>query len=67
MPINYPIFLKEVSKLASRCNADTLRLFIYEIARTTPENNREQFLAKLNSFCESAKEAYIDEKEMEKF
>ena len=65
MPINYPTFLKEVDQLTSRFSTDTLKLFIHDIARTTPENNRQQFLAKLNDYCKSAKEAYIDEKEEE--
>ena len=65
MSINYPTFLKEVDQLTSECNADTLKLFIHEIARTTPENNRQQFLSKLNDFCKSSEETCFGEKENE--
>ena len=49
--MNYPLFLKEVDRLASACDADALRSFIHETARTAPESSRQRFLSTLSSFC----------------
>lgn len=46
--MNYPTFLNEVDRLTSDSSADTLRLFIHEMARTIPESERLRFLASLN-------------------
>lgn len=49
--MNYPTFLKEVDRLASECDADALRLFVHETARTVSESGRRRFLSALSSFC----------------
>jgi len=51
--MNYPIFLKKTDDLCLRCDADKLREFIHELARTLPERNRERFLDTLNRFAEA--------------
>lgn len=50
--MNYPTFLKKVDALTSRCDANSLRLFVHEVARTVQENNRERFLQTLEGFCD---------------
>lgn len=52
--MNYPTFLKQVDALTSRCDADSLRLFVHEVARTIQENGRERFLLTLEGFCDFA-------------
>ena len=37
--MNYPTFLKKVDALTSRSDADSLRLFVHEVARTIQEEN----------------------------
>ena len=49
--MNYPTFLNKVDQITSMCDADVLKSFIHEIARTVPESNREKFLKTLNDFC----------------
>ena len=51
--MNYPTFLKKVDALTSRCDADSLRLFVHELARTIQEKNRERFLQTLEDFCDA--------------
>lgn len=51
--MNYPIFLKKTDDLCLRCDADKLREFIHELARTLPERNRERFLDTLSRFAEA--------------
>lgn len=43
-------FLKEVDKLTERLTHREMSMFIYEIARTLPENKRENFLNLLMSY-----------------
>ncbi len=50
--MNYPTFLKKVDALTSRCDADSLRLFVHEVARTIQEEKRERFLQTLEGFCD---------------
>ena len=50
--MNYPGFLKKVDALTSRCDANSLRLFVHEVARKIQENNRERFLQTLEDFCD---------------
>ncbi len=54
--MNYPTFLKKVDQLAARCDADSLRVFVHEIARTMPESNRQRFLTTLSDFCDDPAE-----------
>lgn len=49
--MNYPTFLKKVEQLASLCDADSLRTFVYGIARMVPEADRRRFLSILNDVC----------------
>ena len=51
--MNYPTFLKKVDALTSRCDANSLRLFVHEVARTLQENSRERFLLTLEDFCDA--------------
>ena len=60
--MNYLAFLKKIDELASRCNADSLRLFVHEIARTVPESNRQRFLATLTKFCDISSDSPLIEK-----
>ena len=50
--MNYPAFLKKADDLCRRCDADRLRAFIHELARTLPERNRERFLDTFHQFAE---------------
>ncbi len=59
--MNYPTFLTKVDQLASKCNTDSLRLFVHEIARTIPESKRQHFLAALNGFCDGPNEVPSEE------
>ena len=52
--MNYPTFLKKIDALTSRCDANSLRLFVHELARTIQEKNRERFLQTLEDFCDAA-------------
>ena len=52
MAMNYPTFLKKVDALTSRCDANSLRLFVHEFARTIQEEKRERFLQTLEGFCD---------------
>lgn len=58
--MNYPTFLQEVDRLASGCDADSLRLFVHEMARTVPEADRTRFLSTLNGFCGASDAAFKD-------
>ena len=60
--MNYPTFLKKVDQLAAKCDVDSLRLFVHEIARTIPESNRERFLTTLNNFSDLSTETPSEEK-----
>jgi hypothetical protein len=60
--MNYPTFLKKIDQLAAKCDADSLRLFVHEIARTIPESNRQRFLTTLNGFCNGSAETPSEEK-----
>ena len=65
MTINYPTFLNKVDQITSMCDANALKSFIHEFARTVPEANREKFLTTLNDFCNVKKDAQIRKKEIE--
>ena len=54
--MDYPTFLKKVDQFAAKCDVDSLRLFVHEIARTIPESNRERFLTTLNNFSDVSTE-----------
>ena len=45
---------EDIDALTSRCDADSLRLFVHEIARTIQEENRERFLLALEDFSDIA-------------
>ena len=51
--MNYPGFLKKVDALTSRCDANSLRLFVHEVARKIQENNRERFCRLWKTFAMS--------------
>lgn len=51
--MNYPTFLKMVDGLTSRCDANSLRLFVHEFARMIQEEKRERFLQILEGFCDA--------------
>ena len=50
--MNYPTFLKKVDQLTSRCDTDSLKMFIHETARKIPESDRQSFLTTLKAFCD---------------
>ena len=60
--MNYPTFLKNVDQLAAKCDADSLRLFVHEIARTVPESSRQRFFTTLNDLCDASPETPLEEK-----
>lgn len=57
--MNYPTFLKEVDALSARCDADSLRAFVHELARTVQEDQREHFLSSLRGFCGVTEQARL--------
>ena len=65
--MNYPTFLKKTDQLTSITDADSLRSFIHEIARTIPESSRRRFLTTLNSFCADPSDKLIVEKETDTY
>ncbi|MBP5469839.1 MAG: hypothetical protein J6Z11_11415 [Candidatus Riflebacteria bacterium] len=65
MTINYPTFLNKVDQITSTCDANALKSFIHEFARTVPESNREKFLTTLNDFCNINEDAHIRKKELD--
>ena len=54
--MNYPTFLKEVDRLVCACDADDLRKFVHEMARTVPESDRQSYLSTLSRFCSGSVE-----------
>ena len=63
--MNYKSFLNEVDQHVSTRNADSLRLFIHEMARTVPEDSRIKFLSMLKRFCKD-NEIITDKKHADK-
>ena len=63
--MNYKSFLNEVDQHVSTRNADSLRLFIHEMARTVPEDSRIKFLSMLKRFCKD-NETITDKKHADK-
>ena len=55
--MNYPTFLKKVDALSTHCDADSLRLFIHEYARTLEEEKRARFILLLGDFCDEQEPA----------
>ena len=47
--MNLTNFLKQVEQLTAACNKEQLAAFIYDIGRTLPEQNRENYLERLKS------------------
>ncbi len=65
--MNYSTFLMMVDQLTAVNEADSLRLFIHEIARTLPEHNRERFLATLKRFCGGSPDIPVEEKKADEW
>ena len=63
--MNYKSFLNEVDQHVSTRNADSLRLFIHEMARTVPEDSRIKFMSMLKRFCKD-NEIITDKKHADK-
>ena len=47
--MNYPTFLSEVDRMSAALDAEALRAFVHELARTFPETERLRFLEVLKS------------------
>ncbi len=60
--MNRPTYLKELDRLLSSLGEDAMRAYIEETARAVSEEEREQFLAHLSSFCGPRREV-LSEKE----
>ena len=65
--MNYRTFINEVDRRLSVGDADSLRLFIHEMARKVSEIDRSKFLSGLDVFCcVHSKKFTTDKKESDK-
>lgn len=64
--MNYPTFLKEVDRVISNCDMDSLRQFVHDLARKERECKREEFFDTLVRFCGVSEEKSEDKKAEEK-